>query len=311
MALSRDEMLGFLAQAYSSVNTNKLNGIRAELDFGQYVSNLGFAERSTPGGWIMRPNRVGSFGAARAVALFPLPVTSDGAPAPDTATISTGVRAIAPHLQGANIDTYLCAMASNGDWMATLVGRPTEEAPARIVDLLSERFIKRKTAYNFLRYKHDPASLGSFSDRDLSSLYAIESLRVQVATHYFAEASDIDTLLWGTSRVYPIEVKEKTRAEAPDIGPWFGLDVGPFAKLAFYAAWYQRFSSLFVVREIADVTSRSLVKWWVIDFDTIAKRASWVQRAGGKNMSGGASAVVRIPLDSFQAFDAEYLKTLP
>ena len=312
MAPTRTEMLAYLARAYSSVNANKLNGIRAELDFARYVEGAGFASRTTPGGWILRPNRVASFGKESSVALFPLPVAPAGRTAGgiDAGTVGTAVRAIAAHLQSANIDTYLCELDASGAWNATLVGRPSEAAPVPVADVLKGRFTARTRAYNHLRYKNDPASLEGFNDLELARLYALESVRITVAADYFAEASDIDTLLWGRSRVYPIEMKEKTRANDQDIGPWFGLDVGPFTKLGFYAAWYQRFSSLFVVREIGDVQTRKLVRWWVVDFDTIAKRASWVLRSGGTSMGGSASAVIRIPIDAFTELDAAYLQSL-
>src|SRR5437870_10935690 len=76
MAISLKYMRESLSQAYRTVNENKLNGIRAELAFYRYVSSLGFADRLSPGGWIMRPKEVLNFGRD-AVAVFPEEIDPD------------------------------------------------------------------------------------------------------------------------------------------------------------------------------------------------------------------------------------------
>lgn len=316
MTLSRSAMLAFLAKSYSSLNQNKLNGIRAELDFIRFVTSGGFADRASPGGWILRPTHVERFGLAAPIALFPVPVvTRDSTSAAvSTAAVRTAVHAVAVRLQDANIETYLCEPAAASSdplkWTAQRVGLPTLPAPEPVGEVLARRFQRRERRYNFLRYKTDVSTLGGLTDDEVGRLFAAESLRVDVQTGFMAEVSDIDTLLWGATRMYPLEIKEKTRANDRNVGDWFGLDLGPFTKLAFYAAWYQRFSSLFVVREIDDVESRNLTQWLVVDFETIAKRASWVPQAGGPSMIGTASAVVKIPADAFTVLDADYLRTL-
>jgi hypothetical protein len=137
-----------------------------------------------------------------------------------------------------------------------------------------------------------------------------EHLRVVFQTHFFSEMSDIDGIFWGQQYTYPIEIKEKTVAKNPRVGDYFGLDVGPFVKLAFYAAKRGNLHSLFVVREIDNTDDRNLVNWWFITFDTMAQYASWVPMGGGRNMRGGASSVVRIPKAEFKALTAENLALL-
>jgi hypothetical protein len=94
------------------------------------------------------------------------------------------------------------------------------------------------------------------------------------------------------------------------MGPFFGLDVGPFVKLAFYAAKRGNLHSLFVVREIDNVDERNLVDWWFITFDELAQLASWVQQGGGRGMGGGLAAVVRVPKCEFHRLTAEALNAL-
>ena len=72
-----------------------------------------------------------------------------------------------------------------------------------------------------------------------------------------------------------------------------------------------RLHSLYVVREIDNATDRNLVRWSYITFDHLAQFASWGSRAGGTNMQGGASAVVRIPRSEFTPLTAATLETHP
>lgn len=124
------------------------------------------------------------------------------------------------------------------------------------------------------------------------------------------EMSDIDGILWGQQYTYPIEIKEKTPANDSKLGDYFGLDLGPFVKLAFYAARRGHLKSLFIVREIDDPQTRRLVDWWFIQFDELARWASWVPQAGGRGMGGGASAVVKVPKDRFARLDRQALEAL-
>jgi hypothetical protein len=66
-----------------------------------------------------------------------------------------------------------------------------------------------------------------------------------------------------------MEIKEKTAATTREMGEYFGLDVGPFTKLAFYAAKRGNFQSLFVVREIDNVNDRNLVNWLYKTFEDL------------------------------------------
>jgi len=125
-----------------------------------------------------------------------------------------------------------------------------------------------------------------------------------------AEISDIDGVFWGQQYTYPLEIKEKTPASDRRLGYYFGLDVGPFVKLAFYASKKGSLHSIFIVKEINNTEDRELVQWWFITYDILAQFASWVPMGGGRNMGGGGSTVVRIPKSEFQPLNAETLNNL-
>lgn len=117
-------------------------------------------------------------------------------------------------------------------------------------------------------------------------------------------------IFWGQSKTYPIEIKEKTAATDARLGEYFGLDIGPFVKLAFYAAKRGNLHSVFVVREIDSVKTRLLRNWLYITYDKLAQYASWVSSAGGANMLGGGSSVVKIPKAEFSLLDKKALEEL-
>lgn len=313
MSITIDDMRTFLSQAYSSINTNKINGIYAEIDFYKYLRDLGFAERVSPGGWIMRPSRVPNFGA-EAIAVFPEVVQAGGDHSPGRAApeVPQSVEAAAYKLRDAHISTYFCYPVEdeNGGvvWMGMRRGIPAPPPPADIIGLIDPPFVRRARPFKFLRYHSDVLKL---SEEAVQSQFALEALRIYINSSFYMETSDIDRLLWGENTIYPVEVKEKTRVTGDaGMGDWFGMDVGPFTKLAFFAAWYGQLKSLFVVREIADVESRALVQYWAIEFSDVAKHASWVFQSGGPNMLGGRSAVVRIPIHAFKGLDVAFLRSL-
>ncbi|SRR5712692_2401668 len=148
-----------------------------------------------------------------------------------------------------------------------------------------------------------------FSDEPLV-LEGRSNLRVAFQSHLLSEVSDVDGIFWGQQFTYPLEIKEKTSAPSNRLGDFFGLDVGPFVKLAHYVARRGNLRSLFVVREIADPESRELVAWRFITFDQLARYASWTPMAGGTSMGGGRSSVVCIPKGEFRELTAANLGAL-
>jgi hypothetical protein len=309
-------MRDYLGRSIASLNENKLRGTLAEIDFRNHLAQLGFAGRVSPGGWIVRRKGPDVFAHSTA-ALFP-EVVDPGQQYPANRVLpnpSHGLHTICATFHQSGIAGFYCAAAvpepdnpNAMTWHAVQLGLPVQQPYLPLVDALAPLHLStRDRNYNFLRYHTDTTLI---PDVAVPEEFSKEHLRVVFNTRYLAEVSDIDGIFWGQQHTYPIEIKEKTPAPSNDLGLFFGLDVGPFVKLAFYAAKRGNLHSLYVVREIDNTHDRNLVQWWFITFDHLAQFASWVPMAGGPNMGGGRSSVVRVPRAEFQALTAQALTAL-
>jgi hypothetical protein len=309
-------MRTYLSRSISNLNQNKLRGLLAEVDLRSHLLSLGFAERVSRGGWIARTKGANIFGHST-IALFPETLQPSQLypphrplPAPDH-----GLHTICSTLHQSGISSFFCAatIAESENpaalhWNAVQLGLPVQQPYAPLIERLGGcGFANRTRAYNYLRYS---ANVADIPENAVPEEFTKEHLRIAFSNSYMAEISDIDGLFWGNQFTYPIEVKEKTPAHSTDVGEYFGLDVGPFVKLAFYAAKRGNLHSLYVVREIDNEHDRNLVQWSFVTFDHLAQRASWVSRTGGPGMLGGASSVVRIPKVEFRPLNAENIATL-
>ncbi len=315
-ALSIPAMQGYLRRSISSLNQNKRHGLLAEISLRDHLGRLGFQDRTSPGGWIVRQEGQGIFGHTTAV-FFPETVQPGVAYSPDRELPqpTLGLHTICSTFHQSGIASFYCAAtvdneddASTLHWHSVQLGLPAAQPYIPFLDAAAAlNFRRRERPYNFLRYKTETDGIpGGAVPEEFSK----EHLRVTFQTGFFSEISDIDGILWGQQHTYPLEIKEKTPAPSRDMGPYFGLDVGPFVKLAFYAAKRGNLHSIFVVREIDSPETRNLVNWWFITFDHMAQFASWVQQSGGTSMTGGRSSVVRIPKAEFQELNAATLAVL-
>lgn len=312
--ISLEAMKAYLNRSISSMNSNKLNGLLAEIDFRKHLTSLGFGERVSPGGWIARTKGPGIFGS-KTVAFFPetiLPAI-DYPSGRELPVPRHGLHTICATFHQSGISGYSCSPVVESDnnvetikWQCVQLGLPQQQQYQAFPDSMVG-FTRRGRKHNFLCSHSDVAGV---PDDAVPDEFTKEHLRVTFQNRYMAEVSDIDGILWGNQYTYPVEIKEKTPATDADMGEYFGLDVGPFVKLAFYAAKRGTLHSIFVVREVSDQTTRNLVAWWYITFERLAQYASWVMRAGGKSMTGGRSAVVRIPKCEFTPLTRENLMSL-
>lgn len=312
--LSIESMMSYLSRSISSLNRNKINGLLAEIELRRYLQTITDENRVSPGGWIVRSVGPGIFGHHTAV-LFPQTI------APEQNydlnrnydVPPLGLHTICSTMHQIGIKSYYCIPAipeiNNTDsvvWLAKQLGIPYEVPYSPLNELITDYTIRRKK-YNYLRYKADASLIPS---QFLPEEFSKENLRVMFCTKFLSEVSDIDGIFWGQQYTYPIEIKEKTSASDKKLGEYFGLDVGPFVKLAFYAAKKGNLHSLYIVREINNVEERNLLSWWYITFDTLAQYASWNAIGGGKNMLGGGSTVVKIPKAEFKNLNQENLHLL-
>ncbi len=315
-ALTLAAMRTFLSQSIASLDQNKLYGTLTEIDFRDHLGRLGFRDRVSPGGWIVRRKGPDIFAHSTA-ALFPeivLP-TQQYPPNRDLPNPAHGLHTICATFHGGGIAGFFCAatIAQDDDpaslaWHAVQLGLPSEQPYQPLIQGLAPLdFTVRGRRYNFLRYHTDTTAI---PDLAVPEEFSKEHLRVVFSTRYLAEVSDIDGIFWGQQHNYRIEMTESTAVPSRDLGPFFGLDVGPFVKLAFYAAKRGNLHSLYVVREIDNTQDRNLVQRWFIKFDELAQFASWIPQAGGPNMGGGGSSVVRVPRCEFHPLNPQTLAAL-
>lgn len=316
-SISLDEMRSYLMRTLSSVNRNKLNGLLAEISFREYVTELGFAGRVSEGGWITRCDSRGDFNFGQnTIVFFPETITPNNSYPSDRQLPEPrrGLHTICATFHQIGIRSYFCTATIHREsnlpkvnWHAVQLGRPDAQEYQSFPDCISG-FNMRQRSYNFERYSNEVSEI---PDNAVPIEFSKESLRVSFHSKFYAEISDVDGLFWGQERTYPIEIKEKTRATGDRvIGDFFGLDIGPFVKLAYYAAKRGNLHSIFVVREIDNENDRNLVAWRYITFDHLSQYASWVFRGGGRGMTGGISATVRIPADQFKILNSEALRRL-
>jgi hypothetical protein len=275
----------------------------AEIDLRSRLDELGFGGRISQGGWIIRNVGNGVFGHQTTV-IFPQTII------PET-EYPVGRRAEEPPMalhticstmHQIGVHSFYCVPSITEDneplsisWETKQLGIPLESPYTPLIPTI-QNFGARTKKYNFLRYNTNSEIIPT---PYVPEEFTKEHLRIYFQNQYMCEMSDIDGIIWGQQYTYPIEIKEKTTAYDSKVGDYFGIDVGPFVKLAFYAAKKGNLHSLFFVREINNTIERQLVNWWFITFDKLAQFASWVPMGGGINMQGGGSTVVKIPKAEF------------
>ena len=287
----------------------------AEIDLRNTLAGLGFGGNISQGGWIVRSVGSGRFGHQSSV-LFPMTIQpgTDYSPTRVLEDPPIALHTICSTMHQIGVHSFYCVPSVATDnntssitWQAKQLGIPNPESHYTPILSTVQSFGERARRYNFLKYRTEANII---PDSSVPEEFTKEHLRVTFQDVFMCEMSDIDGIIWGQQFTYPIEIKEKTVANDRRVGDYFGIDVGPFVKLAFYAAKKGNLHSLFFVREINNTDQRQLVNWWFITFDTLAQYASWVPQGGGRNMQGGGSTVVKIPKTEFTALTAASLATL-
>jgi hypothetical protein len=134
----------------------------------------------------------------------------------------------------------------------------------------------------------------------VSDLFWFEYARYFFQVDYLLSNNDLDIFVIGPSGAsYPVELKSKASANDSALGEWFGIDIGPFAKLSFFTSNAMNNDALYVVEEVT--AQRVHVQWLGIRFTDLVKSCSWVGRSGGTGMMGGASSTYKIPKDAFSS----------
>ncbi len=174
---------------------------------------------------------------------------------------------------------------------------PTLEDPSKIFSL----FPKRSNNIGLRCQKTgriDTSQAPWTIPKVVSDLFWFEYARYYFQRDYLLSNNDLDMFIMGKNRTaYPVELKSKKPAFDKSLGVWFGIDVGPFAKLAFFTANSLKSEALFVVEEISD--SGQTANWLGLKFTDLVKSCSWVGIGGGKGMMGGMSTTLKIPKAAF------------
>lgn len=311
-----DVMQDYLGKSISSINPNKVNGMIAEIDLRRKLNELGLGDRISQGGWIVRNVGQSVFGHHTAV-LFPMTIelNRDYQSNRSLEDPPLGLHTICSTMHQIGVKSYYCVPKINVnnncetiEWYTKQLGIPVPSGYSVLHDTVKD-FSSRPRRYNFLKYHTDSSVIPVES---IPEEFTKEHLRVSFQNKFMCEMSDVDGIFWGQQFTYPLEIKEKTVAldKSKKTGDYFGLDVGPFVKLAFYAAKKGNLHSLFIVREIDNIHDRNLVNWWFITYDVLAQFASWVPQGGGTNMHGGGSTVVKIPKAEFKELNIGNLSLL-
>ena len=286
----------------------------AEIDLRDTLTALGFGGRISQGGWIMRNFGAGVFGH-NAIVAFPQTIQPeiDYSIERQLEDPPMSLHTICSTMHQIGVHSYYCipSIAVDDDtnsisWQTKQLGIPMIPPYTPLIPSISN-FSLRNKPYNFSRNHTDANQIPVAS---IPEEFTKEHLRVNFQNQFMCEMSDIDGILWGEQFTYPIEIKEKTAGNDSKVGVFFGIDLGPFVKLAFYAAKKGNLHSLFFVKEINNEIDRQLINWWFITFDSLALFASLGYSARVRNLQGGGSTVVKIPKGEFTPMTQATLSAL-
>jgi len=331
MPRSREQAIHFLETQWSSINENKIKGILAEVAFKKYLVDN--KVHFLPGGWILVPGKVGEnvpVPSLQKICLLPLEhrfswavaVTNSMTSGPTPAAISAynyfrqlGVTTY--FLIPDNVEeTSFSVPKKSSTGVSAKYPRPYELIFKTIgptgnfetveFGRVMENFPKRKgnigMRCNTLG-RINPDDFPWNSAEVVQSLFWFEYARFYCQVDYQVSNNDLDMFLIGNSgSPYPVELKSKVPARDDNLGEWFGLDIGPFAKMAFFTSNSINTDALYVVQEVDD--QRNHMEWYAIKFTELVRACSWVFQSGGTGMMGGASSTIKVPKAAFSPLSA-------
>ncbi len=323
MPSSLTRAVNFLETQWSSINANKLKGIAAELRFEEYLQSAAIRslyQYIIPGGWILTPakNTIVNPVSSGRIAIIPIPTPFSWSTTMPLIPVPAMVLAES-YFRQTGIITYFTKFETNGD-------RNIErrfDAPRKRHYIASYRLNFYKIGANGLNVINIQEVMTNFTARDtLRGLRAYATGRVGAGTiirrssiittnlfwkeysryylqrYYRISAADLDFFIVGNSgRAYPIEFKSKTVVPSPDLGEWFGIDVNPFAKLAFFVSLSNNMEALYFVEEVD--SNGNTLDWWGVGFSKLLKFCIWVPQGGGTSMGGGRSTTIIVPKSIF------------
>lgn len=315
--------INFLETQWSSINDNKIKGILAEIRFKDFLfqNNYHYA----PGGWIVTPGKptINKIPTKEKICILPRKhmftwqnqAVSNNNLTPAEITAYSYFRQVGMKAIFATPATVNELSFANP---APRVGSARAKYPRPYMLDLHEigpngtfSPVSPLSVFNQFPKRNGNAGLrchntgriiamqAPWTDTQvLSDLFWFEYSRYYFQIDYLLSSNDLDLFIIGPSgRAYPAELKSKAAAVDSSLGSWFGIDMGPYAKLSFFTANAMNTDALYVVEEVD--SSRNHVEWYGIRFTDLVKCCSWVGQAGGTGMMGGVSSTFKIPKSAF------------
>jgi len=332
MPNNRENAIRFLETQWSSINDNKVKGIEAEVRFENHLNSPAMSslyQFIIPGGWIISPGniRLTNLPTKNRIAVLPIPKSFTWSGVINPPSFSGQVLAHS-YFQQAGIEVYFAecgtilntanegsfAIPTRGSYLRSyninfkkvgaqgLVSVPTV--------IVMNNFAPRMGAKGMRAYAlhRIDRALPIWNDNQIvTDLFWKDYVRYFLQRNYVVSNNDLDFfLVSNTGKSYPVEFKSKTAANDSQIGDWFGIDVGPFAKLSYFTSLSNNMDAIYVVEEVD--AHRNTIDWWAIKFSDLLKGCSWVQQSGGTGMGGGRSATLKVPKDIFTQLNAFLLQ---
>lgn len=324
MPPSRQQAINFLETQWSSINDNKIKGIVAELAFKSFLNEQ--AVHYIPGGWIMCPGNksLNEVPTRQKICLLPRSTTFSWQEptAPAVAPVTPAEIAAYNYFRQVGVKAYLVCPSevveadftipqpSHGKERAFYPRNyplefksisPVGQLQTNPVEEVFSEFPTRNgnSGLRCSEVNRIVANQAPWTDNEaIARLFWFEYARYFVQVDYLVSNNDLDLFILGPSgSCFPVELKSKAVANDNSLGDWFGIDMGPYAKLAFFTANAMNTDALYVVQEVD--ANRDHVEWYGIRFTELVRSCSWVGQAGGTGMMGGASSTYKVPKAAF------------
>lgn len=325
MPASKEQAIHFLETQWSSINDNKLKGIYAEIQFKTFLleNNVHFL----PGGWILAPgkNTLVTIPGLYKICLIPIEHNFSWArPQGVNQFIGPTPAAISAYnyFRQLGVTTYFLFPDNVDECNFILPSRSERGRPAHYPKPYNLIFKTINPRGEYERREFQDV-MTNFPERNgniglrcnpvgrinpleppwtdvamVQGLFWFEYARYYCQVDYLVSNNDLDMFLIGQSgNPYPVELKSKQAANDINIGEWFGFDIGPFAKMAFFTSNSMNTDALYVVQEVNE--DREHINWLGIRFTDLVKTCSWVFQSGGQGMMGGASSTIKVPKAAF------------
>lgn len=328
-----DIAIQFLETQWSSINQNKIKGIEAELRLEAYLGTQAIRQHYDhiiPGGWILAPGKNEIIGPPTSgrIALLPIPTEFSWTNGLASEAFSAQVLAHS-YFRTVGITTYFTKFETGQDQQVEAgFGIPESgnyplpynlefyevSANGLVLVQLAEvtsNFPERNGLRGMRAYQLNRIDRGAAlwqNDVLVTKLFWKEYTRYFLHRQHLVSSNDLDFfIVCNSGRAYPIEFKSKQVYEDDSIGDWFGIDIGPFSKLAFFVSLSNNMEALYIVEEVD--SNSNTIEWWGVKFSEVLKHCYWVSQRGGTGMRGAASNTVKVPKEIFDKL-SQLLPTL-